>query len=309
MLNSVEVNTVIEEQLQPGLSVADALKLSKKILLEYQDELEFNEPEFEAKLLLEDACGLSSVQLITHANESLSSEQLAKLKAYLCSRAQGQPIAFIIGKQSFWTLDLKVSPETLIPRSDTEILVETAISLPLGEKAEILDMGTGTGAIALAIKSEKTNWNVTACDFKPDIVALAAKNAELNGLAVKCVLSNWFSAFEQKIEDGADNPKFDLIVSNPPYVEADSDYLQRGDLRFEPNSALTSGLDGLSDIRHIISQASKFLKTNAYLLIEHGFEQSTAIQKLMKQAGFVGVETKQDLNKLDRATIGKLSLK
>lgn len=305
MQTSVDISTRINERLQPGVSVDDALKLSKQILRENQTELEFNEPDFEAKVLLEHACELSSVQLITHANTRLTNAQLSRLSTCLQSRVEGQPIAYITGKQAFWTLELAVSEDTLIPRSDTETLVEAAIGLPLCENAQVLDMGTGTGAIALAIKSERANWQVTACDFKPSIVALAQDNAKRNGIDIQCILSDWFSAFEPRLNKHEEQARFDLIVTNPPYVESDSSYLERGDLRFEPDSALTSGLDGLSDIRHIISQASKFLKTNAYLLIEHGFEQSKAIQELMNQAGFVEVETKQDLNKLDRATMGK----
>ncbi|MFT5542702.1 MAG: release factor glutamine methyltransferase [Glaciecola sp.] len=277
-------------------SISDAVKLTRIALQHNQSKLLFNDPNLEAKILVEHACQKTSVQLITCCDELLSNEQKHLLVTYIKRRIDGYPVAYIIKHQAFWTLDLVVSEDTLIPRADSELLVETAIRLPLASTAKIVDLGTGTGAIALAIKSERPHWQVMGTDFKAEIVELARTNAERNKLDAAFALSHWFSALG--------GLRFDLIISNPPYVETESEWLQKGDVRFEPDSALTSGLDGLDDIRHIVRSSIGFLKNDAYLMLEHGHLQAKDIQSLMNEAGFSKVQTKQDLNGLDRATIG-----
>nr|WP_297349831.1 peptide chain release factor N(5)-glutamine methyltransferase [uncultured Glaciecola sp.] len=279
-------------------TITDALSASRKVLTEHQENLTFNDPTIEAKIFIEYAFEKTSMQLITQSGELLCEDGKKKLISTLSKRIYGYPVAYIVGFQPFWTLNLRVSEHTLIPRSDSEIVVETAIGLPLSKDANVLDLGTGTGAIALAIKSERSHWIVSGCDFKEEIIELARANASLNSLNVEFVLSNWFSGITA-------TQAFDLIVSNPPYVESNSIWLNQGDVRFEPDSALTSGIDGLDDIRHIISKGTEYLKSGGYLLLEHGHQQANVIQQLLLQQGYQEVTTKQDLNGLDRATLGR----
>ena len=290
--------SVINDSINQCVTIADALSASRKLLAEHQENLTFNEPILEASIFVEQAFDKTSLQLITQSDETLCDSAKNVLSTMLSERISGVPVAYIVGHQPFWTLNLRVSTQTLIPRADSEIIVETAVCLPLSRAAKILDLGTGTGAIALAIKSECPHWNVTGCDFKSEIVELADENARLNQLKVNFFLSDWFSAVPA-------TKRFDLIVSNPPYVEASSSWLQQGDVRFEPDSALTSGVDGLDDIRHIILCAPHFLNTAAYLLLEHGHEQAEVIQELLHEAGYTEVTTKKDLNGFDRATLGR----
>lgn len=279
-------------------SIADALTASKKVLSDQQANLTFNDPSLEAKIFVEYAFTKTSMQLITQSDKPLCASGKKKLVTALSKRILGYPVAYIVGHQPFWTLNLRVSEHTLIPRADSEIVVETAISLPLATHANVLDLGTGTGAIALAIKSECPLWLVTGCDFKPEIIELAEENAILNNVDVAFILSDWFSAI-------ATAQRYDLIVSNPPYVESNSAWLKQGDLRFEPNSALTSGIDGLDDIKHIICEGAQFLNNGGYLLLEHGHKQAGMIQQMLQESGYKEVTTKQDLNRLDRVTLGR----
>jgi release factor glutamine methyltransferase len=290
--------SVITEIINECITIADALSASRKLLAEHQENLTFNEPILEASIFVEQAFDKTSMQLITQSGEKLCDSAKKALSTMLSKRISGVPVAYIVGHQPFWTLNLKVSEQTLIPRADSEIIVETAVSLLLVKDASILDLGTGTGAIALAIKSECPQWSVTGCDFKSEIVELANANARLNQLKVDFFLSDWFSAVPE-------TKRFDLIVSNPPYIEASSSWLQQGDVRFEPDSALTSGVDGLDDIRHIILRASQFLNAAGYLLLEHGHEQAEVIQELLHEAGYKEVTTNKDLSGLDRATLGR----
>jgi release factor glutamine methyltransferase len=279
-------------------SIADALTASKKVLSEQQANLTFNDPSLEAKIFVEFAFNKTPMQLITQSDKPLCTGGRDKLFTALSKRISGYPVAYIVGHQPFWTLNLRVSEHTLIPRADSEIVVETAISLPLLAHANVLDLGTGTGAIALAIKSECPHWLVTGCDFKQEIIELAEANAILNNVDVAFILSNWFSAI-------ATTQRYDLIVSNPPYVESDSVWLKQGDIRFEPSSALTSGKDGLDDIKHIICEGAQFLNNGGYLLLEHGHKQAGMIQQMLLKSGYKEVATKQDLNRLDRMTLGR----
>lgn len=294
-----EIANTIKEQVSLCKTVADACHVCRDLLAQNQTNLSFNDPSLEAKIFVEHALSKTSLQLITQSEELLSDNDKQSLVNTLIKRISGYPVAYIVGHQPFWTLDLNVSEDTLIPRADSEVVVETAISLSLQERAKVLDLGTGTGAIALAIKAERPHWDVLACDYKNEIIKLAKSNAELNKLDVNFVLSDWFSNIEVQA--------YDLIVSNPPYVESGSVWLQQGDVRFEPLSALTSGIDGLDDIRHIICQALGFLNNGGYLLLEHGEQQASTIQQILKENGYENIETIQDLNALDRATIGQFN--
>jgi release factor glutamine methyltransferase len=231
----------------------------------------------------------------------LDAAQKAQFEADVAKRKRGEPVAYIIGKRDFWTLSLFTSPDTLIPRPDTEVLVEHVLkwanqqsSAPLS----ICDLGTGTGAIALALASELPEASVTGVDFQAGAVNLATRNAQANSIAnAHFVQSDWFSALAGQT--------FDIIVSNPPYIEESSPYLNEGDVRFEPKTALTSGTDGLDDIKHIINSAPQYLNKGALLAFEHGFDQGAAVNALLVDAGFVDVKTVKDYGNNDRVTLGQ----
>ena len=362
-------------------------------------QLKTEEANYEAQLLLQHALNVNRAWLISHEHENLPPSIHAAYRAMLERRLYGEPIAYILGVREFYGLKLKVSAATLIPRADTETLVDAALAkiglvdspsppflpspqplshtgarglnsqhefpLPLRERAReggeshdtssspsfprkresmltlnqkmdsrvrendevenkkfeekpyvalksldsdfrrndnlsILDLGTGAGAIALAIAKHRPQANITALDASQAALDIAIENAQHLSIAnVKFLLSDWFSALT--------NEKFDLIVSNPPYIEAEDAHLKRGDLRFEPLSALASGAEGLDDLRKIIAQAPNHLKPHGCLLLEHGYNQAEAVANLLKKAGFSEVETIKDLGGNNRVTLGKIS--
>ncbi|WP_321160330.1 peptide chain release factor N(5)-glutamine methyltransferase [Marinomonas rhodophyticola] len=209
-------------------------------------------------------------------------------------------MAYLLGHQAFWTVDLEVAPCTLIPRADTERLVEVALSvLDINKANRILDLGTGTGAIALALAAELPNANVVGVDLIEDAVALAKRNASRNHISnVRFVQSSWFDVLDT-------SESFDLIVSNPPYIDSNDEHLSQGDVRFEPKSALVADKQGMADIEHIIQQAPDYMAPNAYLVFEHGYDQALAVQQRLREAGFVSIKSFQDLGGNDRVTIGQ----
>lgn len=234
--------------------------------------------------------------LYTWPDAELDSHQQARFEALIKRRVAGHPVAYLTGYRDFWSLTLQTSPATLIPRPETECLVEAALSRLPQSPARLCDLGTGTGAVALAIASERPDMSVTGVDVIDEAVALAALNAKRNDINNAVFLkSHWFDEVEGL---------FNMIVSNPPYVEADSDYLGQGDVRFEPATALTSGQDGLNDIRLIIARAPHYLNDGGWLLLEHGYNQAAAVQRLMRDHGFSHIETIQDLAGIDRVTLG-----
>lgn len=245
-------------------------------------------PALDAQLLLAHALGKQRSYLSTWPEREPDSAQLAAYEQLMARRRQGEPVAYLLGQQGFWSLDLQVSPATLIPRPDTERLVELALELGPSGSAQVLDMGTGTGAIALALANERRDWQLLGCDRVAEAVVLAERNREQHGLGnARFVVSDWFAALPPM--------RFDLIVSNPPYIASADPHLQQGDVRFEPASALVSGPDGLDAIRHIIEQAPGWLLPKAWLLIEHGWQQSDAVCQLLQQRGFLETRSWQDL--------------
>lgn len=254
-------------------------------------------PRLDAELLLAHVSGLSRTGFRAFPEREVPAQVANEFEKLVAKRVQGTPVAYLLGSQEFWSLPLKVSNSTLIPRPDTECLVEQALELPLPDTARVIDLGTGTGAIALALKSERPDWDVSACDLMDEAVTLARLNARQLQLAVSVTQSHWFA----QLPAG----HFDLIVSNPPYVASGDDHLDEGDVRFEPASALVSGADGLDDIRLIIKTAPAWLNAEGWLLLEHGFDQAKAVQGLFVSQGFVGVESRKDYGGNDRMTLGQ----
>ena len=261
--------------------------------------LDANDAKFEAQLLLQNTLKVNRAWLLAHEHDILQDTADADFTALLTRRLAGEPIAYILGCREFYGLNLSVSPDTLIPRPDTETLVEAALDkIPADANDAILDLGTGTGAVALAIAQHRPHAQVTAVDASQGALRIAEHNANQLGLShVRFSLSNWFAALEGE--------RFKLIVSNPPYIEHDDIHLTQGDLRFEPISALASGADGLDDIRTIIADSLAHLLPQGWLMLEHGYNQAQSVADLMAENGLVDIATIKDLGGNDRVTIGK----
>ncbi len=242
---------------------------------------------FEASRLWADVLDKNPASQRLYLDQPLSETELDRLNTALQRRAAGEPLAYITGRWWFWDLELEVAPCTLIPRPDTELLVEQALALPLPLDAKVLDLGTGTGAIALTLASQRPHWQVTAVDFSPDAVALAERNRSRLRLVNASVLqSDWYQAVA--------GIRFDLIISNPPYIDVADPHLQQGDVRHEPLSALVAADDGLADIRLICAQAPVHLEAGGWLWLEHGHQQHEAVQQILTDAGFNTVQSRRD---------------
>lgn len=261
--------------------------------------LEGNEAKFEAQLLLQNVLNVNRAWLLAHESDALQDKIKADFESLLARRLLGEPIAYILGQREFFGLNLIVTPDTLIPRPDTETLVETALDkIPTDTPFTVLDLGTGTGAVALAIAEHRPEAQVTAIDASSGALDIAKRNAnQLDLTQIDFRLSNWFSALEGE--------RFNLIVSNPPYIEQHDIHLTQGDLRFEPMSALASGTDGLDDIRQIVDNCLLHLHPQGWLMLEHGYNQAHLVTDLMAQSGLIDITTIKDLGANDRVTIGK----
>lgn len=255
-------------------------------------------PQLEAELLLAHALGRDRSHLRAHADAGLAPGQAADFERLVAARARGEPIAYLTGKREFWSLELRVTPATLIPRPETELLVEQALALiPSGAAVDVLDLGTGSGAIALAIATERPRCHVTAVDVSPAALAVAQDNARRLHIAnVEFLEGDWFAPLAGR--------RFQVIVSNPPYVGASDPHLQQGDLRFEPGQALSSGDDGLRDIRRIVGDATGHLPEHGHLLLEHGHGQGSSVRALLQAAGFAGTRSIRDLSGHERVSAG-----
>ncbi|GHD52560.1 [protein release factor]-glutamine N5-methyltransferase [Marinobacter persicus] len=255
-------------------------------------------PKLDAELLLAHVTGLSRTSFFAWPERQIPEAQATRFQALVAERVAGQPIAYLLGEQEFWSLPLKVSRNTLIPRPDTECLVEAALDLPLPEHANVLDLGTGTGAIALALASERPRWAIMASDRIAEAVALAKTNSEALKLPVTVVQSHWFAQLPA-------GHRFDLLISNPPYIPASDHHLKEGDVRFEPESALVSGADGLDDIRYLISEAPHWLSDEGFLMLEHGYDQGDAVRALFNAARWRDIETRRDYGGNQRLTLAR----
>jgi len=273
-------------------SIANLINQGQKLLQGRSDSA-----KLDVEILLCFVLDKERSYLLTWPEKLLSDEQLHYFLPLLIRRIQGEPIAYITGIKEFWSLPLAVSKATLIPRPDTETLVELVLEqYKDSQNINCLDLGTGTGAIALALASENITWKIDAIDFSPEAVQLAQLNAKNCKLAhVNVFQSDWFSQVDS-------HKKFDLIVSNPPYIDCEDCNLNQGDVRFEPSSALVASDHGFADIKHIADMSRRFLTSQGKLFFEHGFEQGHAVRSILLNLGFEKAQTEQDLNGHDRIT-------
>lgn len=252
----------------------------------------------DAEILLGLVTGRARTFLLAFGETCLLPVQTEQLERLLARREQGEPVAYLVGEREFWSLPLSVSPATLIPRPDTECLVELALACLPEVPCTILDLGTGTGAIALALASERQDCEVTGIDLQADAVALAQHNASKLAIGnAHFRQGSWFLPVVGQ--------QFTLIASNPPYIDETDPHLTQGDVRFEPNSALVAADHGLADLTAIVQQAPGFLQPQGWLLLEHGWQQGENVRGLLKAAGFIAVETHRDSAGNDRVTLGQ----
>lgn len=253
----------------------------------------------EAQILLCHAIQQPRAHLAAHDRDPILPEQAAAFDALLQRRLGGEPIAYILGEREFYSLAFRVTPAVLIPRPETELLVELALErLPADSSVRVLDLGTGSGAVAVTLALHLPRAEVVAVDQSAAALEVARENSQQLGADnLHLIQSNWFSALEQE--------KFDLIVSNPPYIAANDPHLTQGDVRFEPPAALASGEDGLDDIRTIVRGAATHLKPGGWLLFEHGYDQAAACRELLARAGFEQVASAADLASIERVSYGQ----
>lgn len=257
-------------------------------------------PRLDAEVLLAHALNQTRTYLFTWLDKDLDDSVVATAQSMLHERQNGKPIAYITGVREFWSLRLNTNASTLIPRPDTELLVEWSLELLADTPTpKILDLGTGTGAIALALAKEFPNASILGVDVSDDACALAESNRAQHRLEnCNIMKSHWFDAIDP-------NQRFDLIVSNPPYIAETDPHLQQGDVRFEPHSALTSGIDGLSDIRHIANHATKHLSKDGWLLMEHGYNQKDSVARILEAYLYRDICCRNDLGNNPRASLGR----
>lgn len=279
-------------------TIKDALTTARQQLEETQES-----PSLEAEILLAHCLDCTRTQLHTWPEKFVSDAQLADFEALVYHRLQGEPIAYLTGVKEFWGLPLKVTPQTLIPRPETELLVELALaSIPVDQPWSIADLGTGCGAIAMAIAKERPHCQVTATDKSPQTLELAEENAghlKIDNIQFYC--GDWFQACPVQ--------QFDVVLSNPPYVAPDDPHLQQGDLRYEPLIALKAANAGLADLQKIIANCPEHLAPDGWLMVEHGFNQGDAVASLFNSAGFDQIVCHIDYAMIERVTVGKRHLR
>jgi release factor glutamine methyltransferase len=280
-----------------SLSIQDILRNDSK-QLEAALKLDSSSARIEVQCLLQAVLQVNRAWLLTHPEQSLAADQHARYMAMFERRLGGEPIAYLLGEREFYGQTFKVSPATLIPRPETELLVELALQrIPQQGACRVLDLGTGSGAIALSIAHARPNAEVVAVDASAAALEVAQFNMQRLALGnVRLLQSDWYSVLQGE--------RFDMIVSNPPYIAAGDAHLAQGDVRFEPRTALASGEDGLEDIRRITAHAKAHLNVDGWLLLEHGYDQAAPVRALLQQAGFAGVFSSRDLSGIERVSGG-----
>lgn len=288
-----------EFAVKPLLSVAELASMTIAQLIRYGQQLllaHSDSGKLDTELLICFVINKSRSYLLTWPEQKLSTAQAEQFAELMLRRVRGEPIAYIVKMAEFWSLPLHVSPATLIPRPDTEVLVEQVLTHHQSSSLSCLDLGTGTGAIALALASEQPQWQIEALDYSHEAVELAQRNANnLNLTQVNIYQSNWFQQVAQE-------KRFDIIVSNPPYIDENDHHLKEGDVQFEPKTALVAAEHGLADIKIIANQARNYLTSGGFLYFEHGFEQGDAVQMILTALGYSQVQTIKDYNGNDRVT-------
>jgi len=252
----------------------------------------------DSRVLLRAALGASAAHLAAHPERALTDVESQRYRAWVERRRNGEPVAYITGEREFYSLAIKVTPSVLIPRPETELLVEAALELIAADApVRVLDLATGSGCVAVAIGRHRARARVTATDISRDALNVARSNAEAQGVEVEFIESDWFAALTGR--------RFDLIVANPPYIAEGDRHLDEGDLRFEPRNALVAGPDGLACIDSIVARAHAHLDTGGWLLFEHGFDQAAPCRSLLQRAGFEQVISKRDLAGIERISGGQ----
>ena len=278
-------------------TVRSLLEWAMQVLTDNSTGFQSDSPRIDTEILLTHILGESRTYLLTWPEKKITSDQSAQFKSLVEKRSEGQPIAYLTEVWEFWSLPIKVNTSTLIPRPETERLVELALKKCTAKYADLADLGTGSGAIALALASERSSWSVLATDTSAQALEVARANAETLRLGnIEFLLSSWFSALPDK--------QFDLVISNPPYIDELDPALETSVINWEPRQALISSLKGMADLKIIINQAKPFLKAGAWLLVEHGYNQGEAVAHLFRQNGYEEINTEQDLSGQDRVTCG-----
>jgi release factor glutamine methyltransferase len=270
----------------PGASIAEMLRIP-------------NIDPLDARALLRAALGVDGAYLVAHAGDALTGAQRERYLAWIERRRAGEPIAYLTGEREFYSLAFKVTPAVLIPRPETEVLVEAALErIPAQAPCRVLDLATGSGCVAVAIALHRPRARVTAADASGEALAVARDNAARHGAAIEFVESDWFAALAGR--------RFDLIVCNPPYVAESDPHLSEGDLRFEPRAALLGGADGLACIRLIVAHAPAHLEPGGVLLLEHGHDQGSRCRALLERTGYRDVSSRRDLAGIERVAGGNV---
>ena len=256
-------------------------------------------PRIDAQVLLCHVLQCNTAYLATWPGKNLSASQDRSFNALIRKRLTGMPVAYLIDEKEFWSLKLKVSQDTLIPRPETELLVETVLSMfQREEQLDIIDLGTGTGAIAIALASERPDWKVTATDISGEALAISKHNAERHSIKnITFITSDWFGSLGSQT--------FDIVISNPPYIAEHDTHLEEGDVRFEPQNALVSGNMGMDDILKITEQSTEHLNDGGWLVMEHGYDQKKLVSDCLHGSGFISITQKNDLSGNPRLTIGQ----
>ncbi|MBS1175224.1 MAG: prmC [Burkholderiaceae bacterium] len=258
-------------------------------------------PLLEARMLMQHVTGYSRVQLLTHDTEVLNDAQQVHWQTLIARRVQGEPMAYIIGEREFYGRMFAVNPNVLIPRPDTETLIDAVLSDFGAQALSAIDLGTGSGAIALTLAAERPSWNVCATDISAQALEVARQNSQRLNTSVRFFEGDWWAALPAD-----ESLKFHIVVSNPPYIEANDEHLSEGDVRFEPIGALTDGADGLQHYRRILYDVARYLHTNGAVYFEHGYNQGASVRGILSEANFTQVRTIQDLSGNDRVSTGIL---